>query len=122
MREYSCLTEWSKNSMNASRLIEGRRVKLNGHLQEVFVENFCIELAEIKSPIARELYVLAKASQLIHLRIDEYVTLIGAEMTGHYGVGCCLKAASPTISRLPNERVDSSETSSRGRSPRDGPP
>jgi ferritin-like metal-binding protein YciE len=62
-------------------------------LQEIFVEDFRKELADIKSPIARELYVLAEASQLIHLCIGEYVALIAAaEMTGHYGVGVLLES------------------------------
>jgi ferritin-like metal-binding protein YciE len=75
------------------KLIGEQPVKLNGRLQEVFLEDFCKELAEIKSPIARELYVLAKASQLIHLRIGEYEALIAtADITGHYGVGVLLES------------------------------
>lgn len=51
------------------------------------------ELAEIESPIAKHLYILAKANHLIHLRIGEYVALIAAaDMTGHYGVGVLLEA------------------------------
>ena len=64
-----------------------------GRLQEIFIEDFRNELAEIKSPIAMQLYVLAKASQLIHLRIGEYAALIAAaDMTGHYGVGVLLES------------------------------
>jgi ferritin-like metal-binding protein YciE len=75
------------------KLIGERPVKLSGRLREFFVEDFRKELADIKSPIARELYVLAKASQLIHLCIGEYVALIAAaEMTGHYGVGVLLES------------------------------
>jgi ferritin-like metal-binding protein YciE len=75
------------------KLIGEQPVKPNGRLQEVFLEDFCKELAEIKSPIARELYVLAKASQLIHLRISEYEALIAtADMTGHDGVGVLLES------------------------------
>jgi ferritin-like metal-binding protein YciE len=75
------------------KLIGQKPVKLSGRLQEIFVEDFRKELADIKSPIARELYVLAEASQLIHLCIGEYVALIAAaEMTGHYGVGVLLES------------------------------
>src|ERR1700756_4390212 len=58
------------------KLIGDKPVKLSDRLQEIFVENFRKELADIKSPIARELYVLAKVSQWIHLRIGEYQALI----------------------------------------------
>jgi ferritin-like metal-binding protein YciE len=75
------------------KLIGEQPEKLSGRLREFFVEDFRKELADIKSPIARELYVLAKDSPLIHLCIGEYVALIGAaEMTGHYGVGVLLES------------------------------
>jgi ferritin-like metal-binding protein YciE len=75
------------------KLIGEKPVKLSARLQEIFVEDFRKELADIKSPIARELYVLARASQLIHLCIGEYAALIAAaEMTGHYGVGVLLES------------------------------
>jgi len=61
-------------------------------LQEVFIEDFRRELSEIESPLARHLYILAKASHLIHLRIGEYVALIAvADISGHYGVGVLLE-------------------------------
>ena len=75
------------------RLVGEEPVKLSGRLQEIFVEDFRKELADIKSPIARELYVLAKASQWIHLRIGEYEALIAvAKMSGHCGVGVLLES------------------------------
>lgn len=75
------------------KLIGEKPVRLSARLQEIFVEDFRKELADIKSPIARELYVLARASQLIHLCIGEYAALIAAaEMTGHYGVGVLLES------------------------------
>jgi len=74
------------------KLIGEQPVKLNGRLMEVFAEDFRKELAEIESPIAKHLYILAKANHLIHLRIGEYVALIAAaDMTGHYGVGVLLE-------------------------------
>ena len=38
-------------------MIEEKPVKLNGRLQEIFVEDFKRELAEIQSPAARHLYI-----------------------------------------------------------------
>jgi len=74
------------------KLIGEQPVKLNGRLMEVFAEDFRKELAEIESPVAKQLYILAKANHLIHLRIGEYVALIAAaDMTGHYGVGVLLE-------------------------------
>ena len=42
------------------RLIGEQPVKLSGRLQEVFVEDLRKELNEIQSPVARQLYILAK--------------------------------------------------------------
>ena len=75
------------------KLISEKPVQLSGRLQEVFAEDFRRELSEIESPLARHLYILAKANHLIHLRIGEYVAMIAmADMTGHYGVGVLLES------------------------------
>ena len=75
------------------KLIGEQPVKLSGRMHDIFVEDFRKELAEIESPVARHLFILAKANHLIHLRIAEYVTLIAAaDMTGHYGVGVLLES------------------------------
>lgn len=75
------------------KLIGEQPVKPSGRLQEVFVEDFRRELAEIQSPVARHLFILAKATHLIHLRMAEYVTLIAAaDLTGHYAVGVLLES------------------------------
>jgi ferritin-like metal-binding protein YciE len=75
------------------KLIGEQPVNTTGRLQEVFVEDFRRELAEIKNPVARQLFVLAKATHLVHLRIAEYVALIAAaDLTGHYGVGVLLES------------------------------
>ena len=75
------------------KLIGEQPVKLSGRMRDMFVEDFRKELAEIESPVARHLFILAKANHLIHLRIAEYVTLIAAaDMTGHYGVGVLLES------------------------------
>src|SRR5262245_4164646 len=47
----------------AFKLINQKPVQLTGRLEEVFVEDFRRELAELKSPIVRRLFVLSK---LIH--------------------------------------------------------
>jgi ferritin-like metal-binding protein YciE len=74
-------------------LIGETPVKLSGRLQEVFVEDFRRELAEIQNPIAKHIFVLAKASHLIHFRIAEYAALVAAaDMTGHYAVGVLLES------------------------------
>jgi ferritin-like metal-binding protein YciE len=74
-------------------IIGEKPVKLSGRLQEVFVEDFKRELAEIQSPAARHLYILAKATHLAHLRTAEYVALVAAaDVTGHYGVGVLLES------------------------------
>lgn len=74
-------------------VIGEKPVKLSGRLQEVFQEDFKRELAEIQSPPARHLYILAKAIHLAHLRIAEYTALVAAaDVTGHYGVGVLLES------------------------------
>jgi len=75
------------------QLIGEQPVKLSGRLQEVFVEDFRRELGEIQNPIAKHIYVLAKASHLVHLRMAEYVALVAAaDVTGHYAVGVLLES------------------------------
>jgi ferritin-like metal-binding protein YciE len=77
----------------AFRLIGEKPVALSGRLQDVFVEDFRRELAEIQSPEAKRLFVLARANQLIHLRIAEYVALVAAaDVSGHYGVGVLVES------------------------------
>ncbi len=74
------------------KLIGEQPVKTTGRLQEIFVEDFKKELAEIQSPVARHLFILSKAIHLMHLRIGEYVALTAAaDVTGHYAVGTLLE-------------------------------
>jgi ferritin-like metal-binding protein YciE len=74
------------------KLMGEQPMKSNGRFQEVFVEDFRKELAEIESPVAKHLFILAKVNHLVHMRIGEYVALIAAaDMTGHYGVGVLLE-------------------------------
>jgi len=75
------------------KLIGEQPVKLSGRLHDVFVEDFRKEVAEIQSPAARRLFILAKAIHLIHLRMAEYVALTAAaDITGHYAVGILLES------------------------------
>jgi ferritin-like metal-binding protein YciE len=74
-------------------LIGEQPVKLSGRLQEVFLEDFRKELAEIQNPIAKHLFVLAKAIHITHFRIAEYTALVAAaDLTGHYAVGVLLES------------------------------
>jgi ferritin-like metal-binding protein YciE len=75
------------------QLIGEKPIKLSGRLQEVFVEDFHRELTEIQNPVAKHLFVLAKASHLTHLRIAEFEALVAAaDLTGHYAVGVLLES------------------------------
>jgi ferritin-like metal-binding protein YciE len=75
------------------KLMGEQPLKLNGRLYEVFAENFRRELAEIQNPTVRHLFILAKASHLIHFHISEYRALIAAaDLSGHYGVGVLLES------------------------------
>lgn len=75
------------------KLIGEKPVALSGRLQEVFVEDFRRELAEIQNPAAKALFVLIKANHLMHLRVAEYVALIAmADVTGHFGVAVLLES------------------------------
>jgi len=74
-------------------LIGEKPVKLSGHLQEVFVEEFKKDLADIQSPVAKTLFILAKVNHLAHVRIGEYVALTAAaDLTGHYAVGVLIES------------------------------
>jgi ferritin-like metal-binding protein YciE len=74
-------------------LIGEKPVKGTGRIQEVFVEDFRKELAEIQSPVAKHLFILAKANHLTHFRVGEYVALTAAaDLTGHYAVGVLLES------------------------------
>jgi ferritin-like metal-binding protein YciE len=75
------------------RIIGEKPVKASGRLHDVFAEDFRKELAEIQSPVAKRIFVLAKANHLMHLRMAEYVSLIAAaDLTGHYAVGVLLES------------------------------
>ena len=92
-RERSCLKKPSRRWIRPFKLLGEQPVKLSGRLHDVFVEDFRKELAEIQSPEAKRLFILAKASHLIHLRIGEYMALVAAaDVSGNYGVGVLLES------------------------------
>lgn len=73
-------------------LIGEQPLKVSSRLQEVFLEEFHKELAEIQEPMAKRLFVLTRAAHLNHLRVAEYMTLVAAaDLTGHFGVGVLLE-------------------------------
>jgi ferritin-like metal-binding protein YciE len=77
----------------AFKLIDEKPVNVTGKLHDVFVEDFRREIAEIQSPEAKRLFVLAKANHLSHMRTAEYVTLVAAsDVSGHHGVGVLLES------------------------------
>ncbi len=97
-------------------MIGEQPVKLSGRLQEVFVEDFRRELAELQNPIAKHIFILAKVNHLIHLRIAEYVALVAAaDVTGHYAVGVLLESCLARARVCGKERDVSSGTTSRPR-------
>jgi ferritin-like metal-binding protein YciE len=75
------------------KLIGEKPVKVNERLHDVFIEDFRRELNEIQLPLARKIFVLAKASHVVHLQIASYIALIAAADTlGHPGVGVLLES------------------------------
>ena len=89
----------------AFKMIGEKPVSVTGPLHDAFVEHFRRELAEIQSPEAKRLFVLAKANHLSHMRtarqglVDTATSpwwrppMFPATMVSV----CCLRVASPTI-------------------------
>jgi ferritin-like metal-binding protein YciE len=77
----------------AFKLINQKPVTLSGRTEEVFVEDFRREVAEIKTPVVRKIFVLSKLMHLTHWRIGEYLALVAAaDATGNFGVGVLLES------------------------------
>lgn len=75
------------------KLIGKQPVQPTGRLHDVFLEEFRRELNEIQAPAAKALYIAAKANQLMHIHIGEYVALTAmADLAGHYGVGTLIES------------------------------
>lgn len=74
------------------RILGEQPVSFSGRLQEVLLEDFRRELAEMQSPVARKLFVLMKLNHVAHIRIGEYTALTAAaDAAGRYGVGLLLE-------------------------------
>lgn len=75
------------------KILGEQPMKVSSRVQDVFLEEFRKELAEIQDPTAKRLFFLARASHLTQLRIAEYTTLVAAaDITGHLGVGVLLES------------------------------
>jgi ferritin-like metal-binding protein YciE len=75
------------------KLLDEEPVALSGGVQRVFLEDFRRELAEIQSPTARQMFILARLSNLVHFRIADYAVLTAiADLTGHFGIGVLLES------------------------------
>lgn len=75
------------------KLIGEKPMKLSGRIHDVFLEDFQRELSEIQSPAARRLFILAKLSHLVHLRVGEWMALTAAaDLTGNHAVGVLLES------------------------------
>ena len=75
------------------RLIDEKPVPRNQPLYDAFVQDFRSELKEIQSPLVRKIFVLSKASRLMHLRVGEYIALIAAaDMLDRPAVGVLLES------------------------------
>lgn len=75
------------------KLISEKPISVAGRLLDVFMEDFRSELAEMQSPEARRLFILAKANQLSQMRAAEFSSLVAAaDLSGHYGVGVLLES------------------------------
>jgi ferritin-like metal-binding protein YciE len=75
------------------KLIGEKPVKVNERLHDVFIEDFRREVNEIQLPLARKIFILAKASHVVHLQIASYIALIAAsDSLGHPGVGVLLES------------------------------
>jgi ferritin-like metal-binding protein YciE len=76
------------------KLIGEQPTKVSSRLQDVFLEEFRKELADIQDSMTKRLYFLIRANHLTQLRIAEYSTLVAvADISGHVGVGVLLETA-----------------------------
>lgn len=75
------------------KLLGEKPAKVNLRMHEVFLEDFRRELNEMQSPVARKMFVLAKANHLAHLQEAGYTALIAAaDSFGHPAVGLLLES------------------------------
>lgn len=74
-------------------LLDEKPMKVSGRVYDAFVSDFRRQFAEIQSPAARRLFILAEISRLIHLRIGDYVGLIAlADSMDRHGISVLLES------------------------------
>jgi hypothetical protein len=74
------------------KLSRVQAVKFSGGFEARLIEEGRVQLAELRSETSAPLFVLAKANELIHFRIGEYVPLTAsADMMGHCGLSLLLE-------------------------------
>ena len=75
------------------KIVGQQPVKVDDKFQEIFIEDFRREINEMQSPLVKNLYIAAKAKNLISLRIGELKALIAmSDISGHRGVGLLLES------------------------------
>ena len=76
------------------KLLGEKPMKTNDRLHDVFVEELRREFKDIESPAGKRMFILAKAQQLTHIRIGEYLALIAAaDTTGAFAIGMLIESA-----------------------------
>ena len=74
-------------------LLGQKPLKTSGRLAETFIEDFRKEVAEVQSPLAKKLFVLAKITHLVHARIGEYTVLTAAaDLSGNPAIGSLIES------------------------------
>jgi len=73
------------------QLLGEQPVQFSGRVQDALVEDFRKELAEIQNPVAKTIFLLAKANNLSHIQVAAYEPLVeAADLSGHYAIGLLL--------------------------------
>ncbi len=75
------------------KLIGEKPVQINERFHDILIEDFQRELAEIKSPAAKVLFIAVKANHLMHFRMAEYMALVAmSDVSERYDVGVLLES------------------------------
>lgn len=74
------------------KIIGKQPVKTTEKVADALLDEFHSDIAEMRSPVVKALYVAQKANQLMHVHMGEYGVLTAmADITGNYGVGTILE-------------------------------
>lgn len=75
------------------KLIGEQPVKLDERIYDIFLDDFRKEVNDMQSPVAKLLYITAKANHLVHLRLGELFTLVAmSDISGNHGVEILLES------------------------------